>query len=143
MACSWCTVICEEYSTLADSKELITLSLEIGFRHLDPKMHQTKAELIHMDHDQQLFDIISNTGDCEAISDLLCAWALKSSPSEPHPLLKMVVDHIIKVHSQPFPPRLQQLLIHSIEIIDYQGFLQVGEDSVIRLLKETPSSFNM
>ena len=142
MACGWCTVIYEEYPTLTGAKELLLLSLEIGFHHLNPNMHQIKTELIHMDHDQQMFDIISSAGDDEAIADLLCAWTLKSSPSEPHPLLKMGIDHLIHVHSQPFSPRLQQLVIYSIEVIGHQEFLQIGEDGMIGLLEETTLGFN-
>jgi len=136
MACGWCAVICEEYPTLVGSKELLLLSLEIGFRHLNPRMHQTKAKLIHMDHDQQMFDIISSIGDDEAIADLLCAWTLKSSPSEPHPLLKMGINHLIHVHSQPFPQRLHQLVVYSIEVIGHWGSLQIGEDGIIQPLEE-------
>ena len=111
------------------------LSLEIGFRHFDPKTLQIEAELIYGEHNQELAIIVFKSKDGEAIADLLHAWTSESSSHAPYSSLKVCAEHLIGLHNlQPFSPRLQHHIITTVELIGYQPFEQVGLGRFIELL---------
>ena len=123
VAYGWCSMVCESYSSLENGKDLLLLALEIGFRHINLQKRGMKARLIHVESHQIMVDIVFQTQDSEAIADLLCAWTSSNYPQRPHPSLKMCAGPLISLHYlQPFSPRLQKLVIRSIELIGYQGF---------------------
>ena len=95
MAYEWCSVVCENYSDLPYGKDLLLLSLEIGFRHLNPENRWIDPNLTHTQFHQQMIEVVFENGDPEVIADLLCAWTSSSSSHEPHPSLKMCVGHLI------------------------------------------------
>ena len=134
MAYEWCSVIHENYSILKGAKALLFLSLEIGFRHVNPKRKQIK--LIHTEHHQKLANIVFSSGVSEAITDLLCAWTSKSSSNTPYPQLKMCAEHLIGLHLHPFSSRLRSHIIYAIRLIGYKQFEQVGVEGFIRLLND-------
>ena len=130
----WCSVVCENYSCLADGKCLLLLSLEIGFRHLNSRTSWIGAKFTHMNH-QKMAEIVLESGDTEAIADLLHAWISQIRTPRPPTFLKMCAEYLINLCSiQPFPPRLQQLIIRSITFIGYQAFEEVGVEGLIELL---------
>ena len=111
------------------------LSLEIGFRHLDPKTLWIEAGLTHREYHQQLAPIVFRSADGEAIADLLHAWTSVSNYHYRYPSLKICAEHLIGLHNlQPFSPRLRYHIITVVEIIGYQPFEQAGIDEFIRLL---------
>jgi len=134
MAYEWCSVICENYSTLRGAKDLLLLSLEAGFRCIDPREHHIEANLVHTEHHQKLADIVFGSGDSEAIADLLCAW---NSAHASYPQLGICAEHLIGLHHlHPFSSRLHSYVIYAIEDIGYQEFEQVGIEGFIRLLND-------
>jgi len=137
MAYGWCSVICENYSILEDAEDLLLLSLETGFRLVDPRK-SIEATLIHTKHHQKLASIVFNSGDGEAIADLLCAWTSESDFHKPYPQLKICVEHLIGLlhYIPPFSPRFQSHIMNAIEYIGYQQFEQVGAEEFIRLLND-------
>jgi len=127
--------MCENYSSLADGKNLVLTTLELGFRHFDPQNDWVEAKLTHTEHHQALLGIVFEDGDTEAVGDLLYAWTSKSISHGPYTSLAVCAGHLISLHHlQPFPSRLRQLVIHSIELIGYQGFEQVGVEGFVQLL---------
>jgi len=135
MAYEWCSLICENYSTLQGARNLLLLSLETGFRHTNPR--NMEAKLIHTEHHQKLASIVFSSGNGEAIADLLCAWAPKSDFSVPYPQLGICAEHLIDLHYlHPFSPRLQSHIIHAIGLIEYQQFEQIGVEEFVRLLND-------
>ena len=95
MAYEWCSVICENYSSLEDGERLLFLALEVGFRHPNLKSPWTSAKLTHTEHHKKLVDIIfEGAEDGEAVADLLCAW-ISTSGSQPHISLELCAGHLI------------------------------------------------
>ena len=132
VAYEWCSVMCENYAGLADGENLLSLSLEIGFCHLDPQSDQIKAKLTHTEHHQKLADIIFKTRDGKAIADLLYAWTSRHGYHQPYTSLNLCARHLIGLW--PASQRLRRLVIRSIELIGYEGFEQVGVEGFIELL---------
>ena len=130
IAYKWCSVICENHSDVADVVELL-LSLEIGFRHLNPQQAQIEARLIHTEYHEKLVSIIVDNGS-EVTADLLHAWTSISDSHNPCTMLNSCAEYLIDI--QYTTPRLRQLVIRSIELIGYQGFKQVGVEEFVGLL---------
>ena len=135
VAYKWCSMVCESQSSLENREELLLLSLEIGFRHISPKDSWIEARLTHMESHQKMVDIVFQSGESEAIADLLCSWTSRSALHNPHPSLKTCAQYLVGLsHLQPFSPRLQQAIITSIGLIDHKEFEQVGMEGIIGLL---------
>jgi len=106
MTYGWCSVICENYSISGGIKVLL-LSLEIGFRHINPREGWIEARLIHTEHHQKLASIVFSSGNGEAIADLLYAWISMSDSHTSYTQLKMCAEHLINLHHlYPFSSRL-------------------------------------
>ena len=118
MAYKWCSDICKNCSNLADREELLFLSLETGFRHLDYRRQQISAELSHTKHHEQMVDIVFDSWDEEVIADLLHAWTSTSESHGPHPSLSMCAKHL--VYLRPVSERLRRLVMRSVELIGYR-----------------------
>jgi len=134
-AYEWCSMICKNYQNLEDGQILLFLSLEIGFRHLDPKSPWNVVSLTHTEHHSKMADIIFESGDHEAITNLLLAWTLGDEPPSPQRPLNACARHITllpKPHL--FSLRLQQVIIHSIITIGYEGFKEAGVEEFVALL---------
>jgi len=132
MAYKLCSVISENYSNLVDGKRLISLLLQIGFRHLDPRHPQISAELTHTEHHQRMVDAVFEGGDEEVIADFLHAWTSRNDSHKPPSSLDMVAKHLMGL--QPASRRLRRLVIRVVESIGYRGFEQVGVQGFCRLL---------
>jgi len=134
MAYGWCSMVCESHSS-PWNRETLLLALEIGFRHINPEDNWMEAKLTHMESHQQMVGVVFQSGESEAIADLLCAWTLSSDAHKPHPSLKICAEYLVGLsHLQPFPPRLRKAIIESIGLIHYQGFEQFGMERYIELL---------
>ena len=135
MAYEWCSVICENYSSLRDGKELLFLALEIGFRHLNLWI---SAELTHTEHHQKMVDIVfEDARDGEAIADLLLAWTSTHEVHKQYMALGMCARQLIHDHVIDFlssSQRLQQLVICAIGFIGFQEFKQVEVGGFCKLL---------
>ena len=132
MTYEWCSVVCENYSHAVEGKELLLLSLIIGFRHLDPKDHWVEVKLTHTNHHKQMANIVFENGDDEAVADLLHVWTSYSRSHGPPTWLSICARHLISL--QPSSLRLRQLVIRTIMSIGYQGFEQVGVEGFVGLL---------
>jgi len=135
MTYEWCSVICDEYPSLRDGEELLFLSLEIGFRGLDPRYLWKDARPVHSKHYQHMADIVFNRGGDEVIADLLQAWITHSFSQRPPKLLKSWVMHLIRLERAAFTSkRLRRLAIHSVERLGFRPFKQVGVEVFAALL---------
>ena len=119
MAYEWCSVVCKNYSSFWYGEDLLLLSLQIGFRHLNPEGHQIRAQLIHTEHHQEMAANVFGSRDQEAIADLLYAWTSSSGSHGPYPSLSICAKYLVGLY-QPLSPRLRKLIIHTIEFIGYQ-----------------------
>ena len=135
MAYEWCSVICENSQGIEDWESLLLSSLEIGFRHLDPRVGHFGYELTHTEHHQKLVDVVFKSQKSEVIADLLHAWTAQGFSQPPARTLLGVCRHLVGLHNlAPFSPRLRQLVIRSVELIGYEGFEGVGAERFIELL---------
>jgi hypothetical protein len=134
MAYEWCSNLCRNCSSLADREELLPLSLEIGFRHLDHQYQWISAELAHTKYHKQMVDIVFHSRDEEFIADLLHAWTSTSESHGPHPSLSTCARHLVCL--QPTSERLRRLVIRSIELIGYKEFEGVGLEQFVELLDD-------
>jgi len=135
MAYGWCSLICENHSTVEDAEDLLLLSLELGFHHIDPRERRIEAKLIHTENHQKLASIVFSSRKDRAIADLLCSWTSRSDFHAPYPQLEICAEHLISLHClHPFSSRLRLHIIDAIECIGYQEFEQVGTEEFVRLL---------
>jgi len=133
IAYDWCSMIYENRQSLGDWEGLLLISLEIGFRHLDPQDWYTAATLTHTEHHLEMVDVIFKTQKSEAIADLLHAWTTSVTPA--HRLLGTCTEHLVGLHNiVPFSSRLRRLVIRSVELIGYKGFEGVGVERFTGLL---------
>jgi len=121
---------------LEDWESILLVSLEIGFRHLDPQDRCIWARLTHTEHHRELVDVVFKSRNSEAIADLLHAWTTKGSfHAPPHTLLGICTGHLVGLrYLVPFSPRLRRLVIRSVELTGYEGFEGVGVERFIELL---------
>jgi len=130
-----CSAILEEYPNLSTSgRKVIFLSLEIGFRHLDPNNPRVLAKLAHtdhMEHHQRMVDVVFESADGEVIADLLHAWTSHSDSHEPSPSLGMCVKRLVDLRPSS---RLRRLVIRAVGSIGYQKFEQVDLEAFFGLL---------
>ena len=122
MAYEWCSVVCKNYSSLRYGKNLLLLSLQISFHHLNPQSHWVDAKLTHTEHHQEMAAIIFDGGDQETIADLLYAWTSESASHRPHPSLNICAKYLIGLHQPSLSPRLRKSIIYTIGLIGYQTF---------------------
>ena len=124
----------EEYRSSVDNDQLLLLSLEIGFRNLDPGSPRIEPELVHTEHHQKLAGVVFGSTDDEAIADLLHAWTSTSDSHEPPPWLETCAGYLIGLRSPS--QRLRRLIIRSVGLIGYGGFERVGVDGFFQLLDD-------
>jgi len=133
IAYDWCSVICEKSQSPGDWESLLLASLEIGFRHLDPREPYAVPTLAHTEHHPKMVDIVFKSQKSEAIADLLHAWT--TSRTLALALLGTCTEHLVCLHSlMPFSSRLRQFVLHSVELIGYEGFEGVGVERFVGLL---------
>ena len=137
-AYEWCSVICENYPSLVDGKNFLFLSLEIGFRHLDPQHPQPLTKLTHTEHHQYMVDIVFDSQDEEVTADLLHAWTSRDDSNEPPSSLGVYARHLIGL--RPSSQRLRRLVLRAVGTIGYQGFEQVGVEEFFKLLDHLQAS---
>ena len=137
MAYRWCAVIWQNRQNVQDWESLLLLSLEVGFRHLDPQ-DSLIFDLAHTRHHQEFANTVFKSDQSEAVADLLCALSLVSTSHQlAHPLANISPMYIIDLHNRvtlPFSPRLRQLFISSIEFIGFKRFEEVGAEGFVELL---------
>ena len=136
MAYGLCSAVCKNHEGREDRKSLLLLLLEIGFRRLDPKRDWILAHLIHTEHHRELVDVVFESGECDAIADLLCAWTIRDGGNKwADAFLGTCTRHLVGLRNlTPFPPRLRRLVIRFIECIGYKGFEEVGVERFVGLL---------
>ena len=132
MAYEWCSIMLEHHQSPGDRDNLLLLSLEIGFRHLDPNSSAVQLYLNHTEHHQGLVDVVVRSNDSEVVADLLHAWTFSA---EPCPFLGTCAEHLVGLHDRvAFSPRLRRLVIRSVGFIGYEGFEGVGAERFCQLL---------
>ena len=129
MAYKWCSEISKNHPNPTDGKDLLFLSLEVGFRHLNPQNPQILAGSTKWTVLPWMVDIVFKSGSDEVIADLLHAWTSHSDPSLP---LSECAGRLVDL--QHSSPRLQRLVIWSVELIGPQGFRGVAVEKFAGLL---------
>lgn len=143
MAYEWCSAICERHPDFEDGEELLLLSLKIGFRGLDFRCQREDIGLDHTKHHQTMIDIVFNSGDDEAIADLLQAWSSTDSSYISYQLLGKCARHLIGLqHIASASPRLRRLVIRSVESTSFRPFEWVGVGEFAVLLDRLNISIN-
>lgn len=100
MAYEWCSVICKEHPDLRDVKELLFLSLKIGFRGLDPQSQWANRGLTHMKPHQQMVKIVFESGSDDVIGDFLHAQIMYNPFHRP--LLSMCAKYLVGLQCAAF-----------------------------------------
>ena len=132
-AYEWCSAICKTYPDLEDGKELLFLSLKIGFRGLDFRHPLADITLDHTEHHRRMVDVVFNSGDDEVIADLLQAWG--STGFVIPELLAACARCLIDLwHVPSASQRLRRLVIRSVKFIGFQEFERVGVKEFAELL---------
>jgi len=136
MAHEWCSAICKNRQCFEDWESLLFDSLEIGFRHLDPRHHHIQAELTYTEHYQVLVDTAFKSKKSEVIADLLHAWtAIAGGRSVGREFFDICVRHLVGLHDLvPFSSRLRRLVIRSVGVIGFKVFEGVGVERFVELL---------
>ena len=131
----WCSVVYENRQNLGDWERLLLVCLGIGFCHLNFTW-STEATLTHTEHHRGLVDVVFKSQEGEVIADLLRAWTMFGTPPELGVrLLSSCAGHLVCLYNLvPFSPRLQRLVIRSVELIGYGGFEGVGVGRFVELL---------
>ena len=135
MAYQWCIMVWESFG---DWAWVFLYPLEIGFRHLDPSDRWIRANLTHVEHDQNFVNKVFENNKDEAIADLLQALTIKDIFGNfARTSLSFCARHIIGLHNtvtEPFSPRLRRLVIRSVELLCREGFKEVEPGSLVGLL---------
>ena len=137
IAYEWCAVIWENRQSCGDWEFLLFLSMEVGFRRLDPLKRWHLTNLTHTKHHQELADVVFKSNRREAIADLL--WALtvcddRGPAVKSFGICKQYIVDLQNDTTVPFSPRLQRLVMDSIALIGYKGFEEVGFERFVGLL---------
>ena len=137
MAYEWCALIWKNRQSCVDWEDLLFLSLEVGFRSLDPLKRWYLADLTHTEHHRELAGAVFKSNRPEAIADLLWALTVCDDRGPAVKLFSICKEHIVDLQINipaPFPPRLQRLVMDSIALIGYKGFEEVGTERFVGLL---------
>ena len=136
MAYGLCSAVCKNHESFQDWKSLLLPLLEMGFRRFGPKDSWMPVRLTHTEHHRKLADVVFESGDPEAIADLLRAWTIRDDSYQwADGLLGICTRRLIDLHSLvPFSPRLRGLVIQFIERVGYKGFEEVGVERFVELL---------
>ena len=124
--------------TYGDRERLLLLSLDIGFRHLEPGTRQWDAEthcIPHTELHQELVGIIFRSNKSEGIADLLCAFTA-SYPLVPT-FLSTFSQHVVELRNNNatrFSPRLRQHAIYYVELVGCDGLWEVGTEIFVAFL---------
>ena len=132
IAYDWCSVIYENRQSLGNWEGLLLTSLQVGFRHLDPRGQDTVPALIHTEHHLAMVDIVFKSQNGDAIADLLHSWTANYFLPIPH---ETCAERLVCLHNLvPFSSRLRRLVIRSVEFVSYGRFGGVGVERLVGLL---------
>jgi len=132
VAYDWCSVIYGNRQNLEDWKGLLLTSLQIGFRHLDPRDQDTVPTLVYTGYHLEMADIVFQSQNGDAIADLLHSWTIGYSLHVPP---DTCAERLVRLHNLvPFSSRLRGLVIRSVELAGYEGFKGVGIERLVELL---------
>ena len=107
---------------------LLSIALEIGFRHVMPSRDQSFLHLDHTSHHEWVFETALSSDDDEVIADAVCAWIIGSPSSPPGSCAHYLANRVER--DTPFSPRLRQASIYAIERIWYNELKVSGLEAV-------------
>ena len=129
----WCSMILKNRQSLGNWEDLLFVSLEIGFRHLDFQKWCIEDKLTYTEHHLEMVDVVFKSRKGETIADLLHAWTIANCSVRL--LVGTLTEHLVGVHNiVPLSSRLRRLVIRSVELIGYEGFEGVGVERFVVLL---------
>ena len=110
---------------------LVPVILEIGFRLAGPRHDGSALHLNHTSHHGRVFEFAFSSHDDEVIADAASVWIVGGNPAPSSSFAGYFTKRVER--STPFSPRLRQVIIRAIELIEYNG-LEVSGLETIRLL---------
>ena len=121
IAYGWCAMIWENRQAYNYWEGLLYLSLEVGFRCLDPR---ARVNLVLTEPHRQLANSVFKSNSSEAIEDLLVALNEYGRDGPAVRSLGPLNRYILEFHNNivPFSPRLRRLVLESVALIGYEGF---------------------
>ena len=94
---------------------LLSITLEIRFRHVTPSHHQSALHLDHTINHEWVFETTFSSDDDEVIADALCVWIVDSDSTAPGSCACYLSKHVES--GAPFSHGLQRVCIRAIECI--------------------------
>ena len=110
---------------------LLPAILEIGFRLAGPGHDGLALDLNHTSHHGRVFELAFSSHNDEVIADAVSLWIVGGDPAPPGSFAGHFAKRVDR--SRPFSPRLRQVIIHAIELINYNALEVLGLEP-IRLL---------
>jgi len=107
---------------------LLSITLEIGFRHITSSCHQPALHLNHTSHHEWVLETAFSSDDDEVIADAVCVWIVGGDSSPPGSCARHLARRMES--GTPFSPRLQQASIRAIQHIWPNELKVAGLDTV-------------
>ena len=126
IAYGWCAAIWENRQAYDYWETLLSLSLEVGFRRVDPR---ARIDLVLTEPHRQLAGSVFKSNRNEPIEDLLFALNQSALGEPAVKSLGSFNRYILELHNStvPFSPRLRQLVLESVALIGYERFDVEGD----------------
>ena len=128
-------MIWENRQDYEDWEALLLLSLEVGFRRLDPPRWWDSIDSTLSEYPQELIDTVLKSNDSEAVTDLIHASYLVDRSRRL--ALRICANYIVDLTrgaSEPFSPKLRRIFSHCVESGDLVALAEVGEERFVELL---------
>ena len=128
MAYSCFSAVCDNHFGLEDRREILFLSLEIGFRH-DPTGTLAPTKFSPIQRCQWAAGVVFGSDDGEAVADLLFAWTLEGDSDRRYTFLKACQEQIIGLRNLPsFSPRLKRNILLGVRKIGLDMLAHSGTE---------------
>jgi len=110
---------------------LLSIILEIGFRHVAPSHNQLVLHLDHTSHHKWVFETAFTSGDDDVIADAVCVWIIGDDSTPLGSCARYLAKRVER--DAPFSPMLRQASIRTIEHI-WRNELKVSGLDTVRWL---------
>ena len=131
----WCAAIWENRQGNEDWESLFLLSLEAGFRHLDPSNLWTFIYPTRSEYPQELINTVLECHDSEAVTDLIYASYIIDHSGQL--ALRICANYAVDLNrrgTEPFSPRMRGIFSRCIESGGLVALEEMGEERFVGLL---------
>ena len=120
-----------EDSAPRDLANLLSITLEIGFRLVAPDRYGLAFDLKHTSHHDWVFETAFSSHDDEVIENAVCLWIADRNRLPSGSFMRYFAKRVGR--DAPFSPRLRRVAIHAVDCISFDE-LEVSALAVIQLL---------